>query len=274
MKKNKNIKVLYIAGNGHSGSTLLDIIIGSSPEIFSAGELGYITRDTILEEKCSCGEKIKQCNLWTRIISNWESKSHISLEEYRKLRWRYERNKATLRVWRNSILPSKQFKTYCETTLALFEAIQEETGENIIVDSTKLAQRIPVLSKIVDVKVIHICRDAKGVLNSSKRSAKKDINAGIETDLPEGRTKKTLFDWTFVNFTTSLFKIGVPSVKIKYRHGYRRSNGFKVFPVFRVLPYMVSQVIIKIRNFGRYLIKLSKGFRISGTHFPEQVLFP
>ncbi|WP_164905182.1 hypothetical protein [Aequorivita ciconiae] len=41
--KNKNITVLYIAGNGHSGSTLLDIIIGSSSDFFSAGELTFIT---------------------------------------------------------------------------------------------------------------------------------------------------------------------------------------------------------------------------------------
>jgi hypothetical protein len=44
--KNKNITVLYIAGDGHSGSTLLDIIIGSSPNIFSAGELTLITRNS------------------------------------------------------------------------------------------------------------------------------------------------------------------------------------------------------------------------------------
>ena len=64
MKQNKNIKVLYIAGNGHSGSTLLDIVIGSNPSIFSAGELGFITRPSIWEEFCSCGTKISECTLW------------------------------------------------------------------------------------------------------------------------------------------------------------------------------------------------------------------
>ena len=47
--KNKNITVTYIVGDGHSGSTLLDIIIGSSPNIFSAGELTFITRDSIFK---------------------------------------------------------------------------------------------------------------------------------------------------------------------------------------------------------------------------------
>ena len=217
MKKNKSIRVLYIAGNGHSGSTLLDIIIGSSPEIFSAGELGYITRDTIFDEKCSCGEKIAQCDLWVPVIKKWQTKTSISLSDYKKLRWKFERNMASFRVLKNSFLPSKSFIQYCEATLALFEAIQEETGKDIIVDSTKLPQRIPVLKKIVDLKVVHICRDAKGVLNSAKKSAKKDINAGIETDIPTRRTTKTLAEWTFVNMSTYLFTRGVPTYKVKYK---------------------------------------------------------
>ena len=63
--KNKNITVTYIVGDGHSGSTLLDIIIGSSPNIFSAGELTFITRDSIFEEYCSCNKLIKECNTWS-----------------------------------------------------------------------------------------------------------------------------------------------------------------------------------------------------------------
>ena len=31
-------KIIYIAGGGHSGSTLLSMIIGTSKEVFSLGE--------------------------------------------------------------------------------------------------------------------------------------------------------------------------------------------------------------------------------------------
>jgi hypothetical protein len=142
--KNKNITVLYIAGNGHSGSTLLDIIIGSSPKVFSAGELTFITRDSILEEYCSCGSLIQDCEVWSKIISIWSKNSTISLEDYKKLRLKYERNKVTLRSLKNNWFPSKEFKQYCLTTQKLFSAIQNVTGKNVIVDSTNSPHRIPV----------------------------------------------------------------------------------------------------------------------------------
>jgi hypothetical protein len=215
--KNKNITVLYIAGNGHSGSTLLDIIIGSSPDIFSAGELTFITRDSIFEEYCSCGTLIKDCGIWSKVIEIWIRKSPVNLEDYKKLRLKFERNKTTARAFISKLNPSQDFKTYCEATLILFEAIQEVTGKSVIVDSSKSPQRIAVLNKIVDLKVIHLCRNAKGVLNSAKKSSKKDIKIGIEVDSAARRTSKTLLEWLFVNIITELFCIGVNSKKIKYK---------------------------------------------------------
>jgi len=215
--KNKNITVIYIAGDGHSGSTLLDIIIGSSPNIFSAGELTFITRDSIFEEYCSCSKLIKECNTWSKIVKTWLEKAPVNLKEYKKLRLKFERNKTTAKALYNKISPSQEFKTYCESTRLLFEAIQKVTGKNVIVDSSKSPQRIAVLSKIVDLKVIHLCRNARGVLNSAKKSSKKDIKAGIEIDSLARRTSKTLLEWVFVNGVTELFCIGVDSKRIKYK---------------------------------------------------------
>lgn len=222
--KNKSIKVIYIAGNGHSGSTLLDIIIGSSPGLFSAGELGFITRDSIFDEYCSCGEMICKCPVWTSVVEKWLSQTDVTLKEYKQMRWEFERSKTTLKALKNSVFPSQRFLRYCRSTLALYESIRDVTGKSIIVDSTKSPQRIAVLNKIVDLKVIHICREAKGVLNSGKRSSKKDIKAGIEADLPARRTGKALTEWVFVNLMTEIFCIGVPSKKLKYKKYIKNLN--------------------------------------------------
>lgn len=52
--KNKSLEkpyeVIYVAGNRHSGSTLLDTIIGSDSEAFSSGELNFICREGISQE--------------------------------------------------------------------------------------------------------------------------------------------------------------------------------------------------------------------------------
>lgn len=217
MEKDTYIKVIYIAGNGHSGSTLLDMILGSNEGSFSAGELTFITRDSILEEYCSCNKLISQCETWSEIMKLWDEKRHISYQQYKQLRHQFERNKTTLRTFVNRIWPSNAFKQYCNATLQLFQAIQKVTDCSIIVDSSKSPQRIAVLSRIVDLQVIHLCRDFTGVLNSSKGESKKNIQSGIEADSPPGRTWKVVMNWILTNMAAELFCLGISSQKVFYR---------------------------------------------------------
>ena len=52
MTKIPKFKVVYIMGRGHSGSTMLDLMLGNHEKIHSVGELtsGFRRRS----EKCSC----------------------------------------------------------------------------------------------------------------------------------------------------------------------------------------------------------------------------
>lgn len=74
-----------------------------------------------------------------------------------------------------------------------------------------------VLSKIVNLEIIHICRDFSGVLNSAKKSYKKDIKAGYEEELLPRKTSKTFLDWILNNILTVVFSIGNKSLKIHYK---------------------------------------------------------
>jgi len=52
------IKVIYIAGWGRSGSTLIDGILGHTPGLVSVGEIKFIwERGFIENRRCSCGER-------------------------------------------------------------------------------------------------------------------------------------------------------------------------------------------------------------------------
>ncbi len=280
--KNKNITVLYIAGNGHSGSTLLDIILGSSHDIFSCGELTFITRDSIFNEYCSCKKLIAECNVWSLIVELWMKKSPITLQDYKKSRLRFERNKTTLTTFFNKIKPSNEFKLYCLSTRILFESILEVTGKSIVIDSSKSPQRIAVLDKIVDLKVIHLCRNLKGVLNSSKKNSKKNIQAGIETDLPARRTFKVILEWIYVNFITEIFCIGIDSVKLKYNDYVKNLDFLEIihpkikisknnnFIPFHILAGNVIRLKDEIKinsNLGFEYKRLSKPQKILATFF-------
>ncbi len=229
----KNYTVVYIAGNGHSGSTLLDIILGNGENCFSVGELSFIIRDGLEEEYCSCNIQIKSCEFWTEVFDLW-SKSRISdFKQYKRSRHKYERNATFLRTLMNSIFPTREFKVYKINTELLFDAIHKVSGANVIIDSSKSPQRIAVLRGNLNIKVIHLCREFKGVLNSAKHAMKKDIKKGIEADSNARRTSKTLVDWVLTNLLCSIFKIGVPTKKLKYKDYIQKPEKFKEFhPAF------------------------------------------
>ena len=257
LEKDTSIKVIYIAGYGHSGSTLLDMILGSNEGCFSAGELTFITRDTIMEEYCSCNQKISKCKVWSEVIKLWEKNRQISYQQYHQLHWRFERNKTTFRTFINRFFPSAEFKSYCLATLQLFQAIKKITGRSVIIDSSKTPQRVAVLSEIVDLQVIHICRDFTGVLNSAKGSTIKDIKAGIEADSPPRRTWKVVLDWLVTNFATEIFCLGVPSQKILYRNFVQAPEQvFNSFPLLKSVknkqgfsaPHMLAGNVIRLKK--------------------------
>jgi len=212
------LNIIYIAGNGHSGSTLLDIILGSDEMCFSAGELVFISRDSILNEYCSCGLLIPNCTIWSKVLSIWKNEINMTIADYKGLTRKFERNRTTFRTLYNKIHQTKEFDKYCLATKKLFETIQMVTGKEIIIDSSKSPQRILVLQNISNLKVIHLCRDFSGILNSRKNTSQKDITAGIEEDSPAGKTWKVLTDWLAVNILTIIFSIGVSKIKIKYRN--------------------------------------------------------
>lgn len=237
--KNKQLSIIYVSGNGHSGSTLLDIMLGSVDGCFSAGELNFITRDSINEEYCSCQTIISDCDIWSLILEKWEKRRDISYAEYQSSRLKYERNKVFLTALWNSWFPSQDYLRYCRATQTLFEVIKEVTKADFIIDSSKAPTRIPILNKIADVRVIHLCRDFKGVLNSAKKSSVKDIRAGIEEDNPARSTVKTLLDWILNNFLCELFKVRVSSIKIKYKdyiqYPAKLSN---IHPIFKEVTHI------------------------------------
>jgi len=71
--KGNDMKIIYIAGLGHSGSTILDMALGCNKNIVGLGEIIQIlkgSKSDLLNHKnyndvyCSCGSIIKNCYFW------------------------------------------------------------------------------------------------------------------------------------------------------------------------------------------------------------------
>ena len=59
------VKLLYIIGDGRSGSTLLNIALGNHPDAVAAGELCNVQRYLWRQDNwCSCGTPVHECSFW------------------------------------------------------------------------------------------------------------------------------------------------------------------------------------------------------------------
>jgi hypothetical protein len=211
------MEIIYIAGNGRSGSTILAMLLELDDSRFCAGELTFITRPGISEEPCSCRATIGTCEMWQAIMASWGVSRQISLARYAELRHAFELNRRLPRLLLNVLWPGRDFLDYCKATRSLFEAIGEITGAKVIIDSSKSPGRIMVLRRFSSLSVIHLCRDFSGVANSYLRASPKNVEKGIETDLNPIPPRRTFVIWLLNNVLTTLLSVGVRRCRLSFQ---------------------------------------------------------
>ncbi len=81
-------KIIYIAGLGHSGSTILDMVLGTHSKMIGLGEImPFIRRknhESDNKSTCSCGQKGSECEFWGK-IENMMKKYNTEEEAYLKI---------------------------------------------------------------------------------------------------------------------------------------------------------------------------------------------
>lgn len=174
MKSNK-IKILYIAGWGRSGSTILDTTLGQVKGLFSAGELNRIwdhgLRDGGL---CACGLQVKECQVWKAVLTdafdNWREMDIESMIAYR------DKISGTrfFPLWillSDSYIKSKLDHNYLQAVERLYQSIQENTRCEVVVDSSKFPTYGKLLKLLPSLQVylLHLVRDPRAVAYSWQR---------------------------------------------------------------------------------------------------------
>jgi len=210
MKKDK--KILYIAGYGRSGSTLLERILSSHEKLFGTGELwrlhGMLDR---CDWTCSCGKKVDKCEFWGEIFANLASLD-ITSGEWQKT----QEKKESLIHFLNHVPGSSSIgngMSYGELTKSLFEEIFRQVPESVsyLIDSSKTSRKSffrPItLSRYgeMDVRVIHLIRDGRGCMWSNLKGSNRKIERGEDPNLPFAGLR-TAISWPLTNSVADLFK--------------------------------------------------------------------
>jgi hypothetical protein len=176
------VKIIYITGAGHTGSTILDMAISAHPSIESLGEIskfhrfGWVPNDN---RKCACGLTVYGCPFWTQVRKEWlDLIADGDSERYMKLEKQFEDTRSGW-LWflQNNYKPSTEFADHLRGTEALYEAVQKVSGSPILVDSSLNPRRAYglTLNPNIDLHLIHLVRDGRGIIWSLKKPGKKTL---------------------------------------------------------------------------------------------------
>ena len=195
------IKVLYIAGWGRSGSTILDNILGQVKGVVSVGELRYIwDRGMIQNRLCGCGAPFRDCDTWKTVFDKaFGGFDGIDPHQMLALRDRCDRTRNLMFGRR---MNSEAFITYRSTLQRLYVAISSVTGAELIVDSSKTPAHGRMLLDIPDleVSILHLIRDPRAVAYSWQR--KKLMDDGADEYMSRFGAVRTSLMWDAMQLAT------------------------------------------------------------------------
>ena len=212
-------KIIYIAGAGRSGSTMLDAVIGNFDDYFSCGELQNFTINGLERgEYCACGKPVPECEIWSKVNFLWEAKRKLSLEHYNRILQKYFFSYRRIHILIfNYFFPSVEYKNFTTDTKFLYESIFDVIGTKTIVDSSKNPLRLLFLRKMgFELVILHLSRNLIGVINSKKKRIEKNIRAGVEKDIKPQKTNRIAVNWCCTNLLAAMFSLKKKRVKVRY----------------------------------------------------------
>lgn len=233
------LRVLYIGGCGRSGSTILDTLLGNHPDMESVGEACHVVTNAWLREDayCACGKVGRDCDFWQEVSRRWEQRvGSVDLADYVATAREIESRLRLAVTQRQLATGDPKHVEYARLTVGLLAAIRDTSGAEIVVDSSKTASRALALSMVegVDLRLIHMVRDCRGVLWSGKKRFRKDDRAGISKSDGGKSITHTMKIWTVANLVTDQLRRRLPrgrSIRLLYEdliahpHGELRRIG-------------------------------------------------
>lgn len=214
--------VVVIVGDGRSGSTIVDMVLGELNDTVSVGELRYFwQRGLKLNQLCGCGRKFLDCPFWrqvrgpvekeisaktTRILSEFEDYGSVVRYPLERIRsaWSKER--------------SNHHKTLIEAYDKIYDEVFNVSNKRVIIDSSKSVYFAFFLAKYSrhNLKFLHVIRDSRAVVFSkSKYKHRKEIHTHKEM-MPRTGTIKASVKWLVVNWLSASIGNSTTRLLIRY----------------------------------------------------------
>lgn len=163
------VKVLYIAGMPHSGSTILSQVLGEVPGVTALGELYYLWDAHEKGLPCGCGEPLADCPWWSEVLGA-AFRDRGAVADLRPSSYYMALQQLPTVMLARSGAPSREYRDGLQQVI---RAAAEREEARVIVDASKSPTVGRILDGLpgVDLHLLHLVRAPQAVANSWSRFA-------------------------------------------------------------------------------------------------------
>jgi hypothetical protein len=156
---NDPVRVLYIAGLPHSGSTLLARVLGEVEGLFAAGEVYALSERISNGDRCGCGVALADCPFWSSVLRSAFPDTDPLPRLRTERRWIRGRTLGSLALGRDR----RRLRAYRGDLTKLYRAITAVSGCRVIVDSSKSPTYAFILGRTLGIQLsgAHLVRDPR-----------------------------------------------------------------------------------------------------------------
>ncbi|MEO8107098.1 MAG: glycosyltransferase [Actinomycetes bacterium] len=214
------LRVVYIGGQGRSGTTLLERALGELPGVLSVGETVHLwDRGLRDNELCGCGVPFGACPFWQDVgeaaFGGW---SALDAEEAIALRYSVDRNRYIPLLLRPGLSPHYQRRhaAYVARMSRLYRAMAEVSGARTIIDSSKHASYALMLAQTpgIDLRILHVVRDSRAVAHAWAKKVARPEAGGLP--MPVYGPAKAAVLWDVQNAVIEQLGRRHPYLRIRY----------------------------------------------------------
>jgi Sulfotransferase family len=213
------MRVIYIAGAGRSGSTLLEGLLGNMGGVVSVGEIRFFWEYASAgNRRCSCGSLLSDCVLWRAVLQHLRDQD-VDVDRAAAAARRLDRTRQAVRHRFCGCQPS-EYGFLRQATAALYRAVSDHIGGRTIVDSSKVPSHLGLLRDLagLDLRVLHLVRDGRAVAYSWSKRPKED--PGVQGERRQMRRRAALVAmlvWMVENGLLERLTTGLPFVaRVRY----------------------------------------------------------
>jgi hypothetical protein len=203
-------------------------MLGRLPGFVSVGELGRIWDIGILQNvECGCGASFHDCPFWTRVgqvaFGGWDAVDAARASSLRDelvfKRRRLPNPLALVLILRPKLSSGygRKLEEYQQLLERLYLGISEVSDASVIVDSMKVPAHVYTVSRLesVDLRVLHLVRDSRGVAYSNVKWVKRQA-AGGAPYRARREPARTGMRWVWVNLAFQQLGRRIPTLFLNY----------------------------------------------------------